>query len=139
MNRVHLFQKASITLASLLAAVATTTVASAQMSQGPEVVTVTAPRIAIFERTQGINAGAPIEQVTFIQQVSYQDLDLKTQKDVTELENRVKGAAEQGCTMLDNQYHMASWSNSHEDCVGSATNGAMAQVNAAVAAATRPQ
>jgi UrcA family protein len=106
-------------------------------AQEPEVVTVVAPYHIMQKQVARGTIGAPIEEISLIQQVSFHDLDLKKTSDVAELRDRVKEAAKQGCAMLNQQYPVAKWIDTNRHCIVSATDGAMTQVDAAVAAANK--
>ncbi|HWY61145.1 MAG TPA: UrcA family protein [Rhizomicrobium sp.] len=82
-------------------------------------------------------SGAPLKggmQTTIVslnRYVSYRDLDLSKPSDRIELENRVHATAREACNALDAKFPQSVYIPVPEsqDCVGSASRGALAMAN----------
>jgi UrcA family protein len=98
-------------------------------SQGPEEVIVQAPRWYQEKRT---SIGAPIRDVSFSEAVRFDDLDLRSDRDVRRLQARIREHAGALCRRLDVQYPVTV-SASSRNCFQDAMADAMDQVEAAVA------
>lgn len=77
--------------------------------------------------------GAPVELVTLTCRVGYSDLDLKSHAGAVTLEKRVRETAKLACDQLDKRYPLDS--SESPSCTKKATDEAMVQVHAAIAAA----
>lgn len=101
---------------------------------GASEITVTAPRTVtkqVIER----NAPGNIEQITLQRHVSYADLDLILHADVQQLEARVNDVAKEACEDLAKMYPLSDPKT--PDCVRAAVADARAQLDAAIAAASK--
>ena len=78
--------------------------------------------------------GVPIERLEVDLPVSYANLDLTTPSGAAELKRRVTAAAKEACERVD-LADPVDLSDSDDTCVRTATDGAMKQVNSAIAAA----
>jgi len=81
------------------------------------------------------STGVPIQLVSLSHQVSYADLDLATSAGAQTLQKRISDTAKTACKELDTLYPLEAQSAQSQSCVKTATDGAMVQANAAVAAA----
>jgi len=98
-------------------------------NQGPEEVIVQAPR---WRQPQRSTIGAPIRDVAISEPVRFDDLDLRSDRDVRRLEARVRERAGTLCRRLDVQYPVTV-SASSRNCFQDAVADAMDQVQVAVA------
>jgi UrcA family protein len=80
--------------------------------------------------------GAPVEEITLTRRVTFRDLDLATAAGGAELEKRVKDAARALCQELDRRSPLME--KTAVPCAKTATENAMIQVQAAIAAARKP-
>jgi len=104
------------------------------LAQQPAQVTIQAERPAkVVGRSY---TGVPIELVTLTRRVSYADLDLTTHAGATELEKRVSDTAKDACKQLDTLYPLTA-ADTGPSCVKKATDDAMTQAHAAIAAAEK--
>lgn len=94
-------------------------------------IVVTAPRMTVQE-TRRPMGGARVS-MDYI--VGFADLDLTRQSDRTELEERVREAAQEICELLTERYPGSQVSATA--CTREALRGAMARVREAIAAASR--
>jgi len=92
------------------------------IAQPMEVVTVEAARSQKIAQSE---YGVPIEEITIRSRVSYSDLDLTTAAGVSELEKRVRQAANASCKEIDVKF--PAQGSSEASCVKSAIDGAMAE------------
>ena len=124
--------KKSISKAVSLALIATggTLAGAVTMAQPMEVVTVEAATITVIGRSS--STGAPIKEIRIKSQVSYADLDLTTDAGAKELEKRVRDTAKSTCAEI--KVDVPAQGSTEEKCVKEAIDGAMVQVNAAIAA-----
>jgi UrcA family protein len=122
----------SISKAVSLALIATggTLAGAVTMAQPMEVVTVEAATITVIGRSS--STGAPIKEIRIKSQVSYADLDLTTDSGAKELEKRVRDTAKSTCAEI--KVDVPAQGSTEEKCVKEAIDGAMVQVNAAIAA-----
>lgn len=97
--------------------------------QGPEEVIVQAPR---WHQPQRSTIGAPIRDVSLSEPVRFDDLDLRSNRDVRRLEARIRERAGTLCRRLDVRYPVTV-SASSRNCFRDAMADAMDQVDAAVA------
>jgi UrcA family protein len=127
--------------AALLALAATglfvkTDPAIAQQGAEPmEEIVVEAP---IVRRQVGRSAaGAKIEVIELRRRLSYADLDLSKDADVTELKTRIETTAKESCEQLSDMFPLnpSDTSEIHR-CTNQAVNGAEEQVQTAIAAAS---
>jgi UrcA family protein len=79
--------------------------------------------------------GAPIEILELSRRVNYTDLDLTRTSGAVELERRVRDTAAAACEELDRQDPLAMSDTDEFSCVREATNDAMKQAKAVIAAA----
>jgi len=93
-------------------------------------IVVTAPRVTVQETRRPLRGGA---RVAMSYAVRYADLDLTASADRSELEDRVREAAEEICELLAERYGGGRYSAA--SCQREALRGAMEQVREAVAAA----
>jgi len=98
-------------------------------NNGPEEVIVQAPRWYEKKKT---TIGAPIRDVSLQDAVRFDDLDLRSDRDVRRLEARIREHAGSLCRRLDVQYPVTI-SASSRNCFQDAMADAMEQVNVAVA------
>jgi len=108
--------------------------ALAQMEPA-EKITVFAPYIV-----KKSNSGAgrtPVTTITISQEVSYQDLDLRSEIGLTTLVGRVRQAAEDICRELGRRYPKSIYVpvSEDKDCAKNAEANGMMEVHAVVAAA----
>jgi len=103
-------------------------------SQPSEEVIIFAPHVVQKSVTGSIRA--PVMMVTISRNVSYHDLDLKTEADVTTLEGRVRQAAQDICHELDRQYPPTIYVpiSKVKNCATDAANNGLMQVKAIVTA-----
>ena len=110
------------------------------VASGPALAQETAQVTIQAERTAKVvgrsYTGVPIELVTLTRRVSYADLDLSTHTGATELEKRVSDTAKDACKQLDTLYPLTA-SAGGPSCVKKATDDAMVQAHAAIAAAEK--
>jgi len=79
--------------------------------------------------------GARIEVIELNQRVSYADLDLSKQADVSELETRIKITAKESCEQLSDMFPTNRWSSLEiQRCTNQVVGGTEDQVQAAIAA-----
>jgi UrcA family protein len=101
----------------------------------PEDVSVAAPREIIRQQVgRSFTTGGPIEDVTIIRQVAYNDLDLRKATDVDTLNARVEAAAREGCAELDRIFPFTATRRSRRECMRNAIDSTTAQIYAALAA-----
>jgi UrcA family protein len=101
----------------------------------PEDVSVAVPREIVRQQVgRSFSTGAPIEDVTIINQVAYNDLDLRKATDVNTLNARVEAAASEGCSELDRIFPFTASFRSRLECMRRAIDTTTAQINAALAA-----
>lgn len=81
------------------------------------------------------SSGVPLEKVTITHRVSYADLNLATHAGAAELQRRVKETARAACKQLHELYPLEA--NDTFQCAKSAVAQASAQVENAIAAATK--
>lgn len=141
--RSRFFVLSAMVLALPAGLVLTGSVAAAQQSDSArrasnsveEEVTVVAPRVMrthVRERTAyGV---AHYDLMTLTHRVGYADLDLSRPEDVKMLKRRIRATANQLCSQLANAPPVQPRSM---QCVQQATQGAMAQARAAIAAAKK--
>jgi len=96
--------------------------------QAMEVVTVEAVREIVIGKSP---IGAPIKELTIRARVSYADLDLTTAAGAATLEKRVRDSATSSCKEIKVDVPVEGWTI--DRCIREATEGAMVQVNKAVA------
>jgi UrcA family protein len=98
-------------------------------TNGPEEVIVQAPRW--YEKQRG-SFNAPIRNVSLSEPVRFDDLDLRSDRDVRRLQARIQERATVLCRRLDVRYPVTVNSGSH-NCYRDAVADAMGQVEVAVA------
>jgi UrcA family protein len=98
-----------------------------------EEIRVTAPRLVTKQVVGRTSAGSKVELITLERRVSYADLDLALQADVTQLTTRVDEMAKEACADLAKMYPQSDPKT--PDCIREAVAAAKPQVDAAVAAA----
>ena len=103
-------------------------------SQAVGEVTVVAPH-AVRKTVGTTSSGIPIELVSLSRQVSYSDLDLTTAAGVGALKDRVVQTAKEACADLDRIFPSDLTEPANQDCVKSASEGGLAQVDLIMAAA----
>jgi|ERR1700730_17300003 UrcA family protein len=79
--------------------------------------------------------GIPVERLQVERPVSYANLDLTTPSGAAELKRRVIETAKAACEQLDSADPIALSDTDDFSCVKTATDGALKQANAAIAAA----
>lgn len=121
-----------VAAAALMAALAT---AVAQTPPPQQEVTIHAQGHVKEARVGTSSSGIPIDQLQLSRAVSYSDLDLRGQAGQDELRDRIRHVARQTCQQLRSLYPVALWTTDYPTCVHDATEDAMAQLPAAVAAA----
>ena len=100
-----------------------------------EEITVVAPRQVTREPVGHTPSGGTIENISLTRRVDYSDLNLAVHADVEKLDKRVDDTAREACRQLEQLYPSAALSS--PDCVRTAVNGAMMQVDKAVETAER--
>jgi UrcA family protein len=106
--------------------------AAQQAAQPSEEVTIFAPYL--IQKIVTGPTGAPAMMVTNSRNVSYHDLDLKTDADVATLEGRVRQAAQDICQELDQRYSPQIYVRISKHCAIDAANVGLTQLKALVAA-----
>ena len=82
-------------------------------------------------------AGAKIEVIELRRRLSYADLDLSKDADVTELKTRIETTAKESCEQLSDMFPLNPSDRSEiHRCTNQAVNGAEEQVQTAIAAAS---
>ena len=114
--------------ALLAVAAGCTLVSQGVYAQAMEVVTVEAVREIVIGKSP---IGAPIKELTIRSRVSYADLDLTTATGAATLEKRVRDSATSSCKEIKVDVPVEGWTV--DRCIREATEGAMVQVNKAVA------
>ena len=104
-------------------------------SNAIEEITVVAPRQITREPVGHTATGGTIENISLTRRVDYSDLNLTVHADVEKLDKRVDDTAREACRQLEQLYPSAALSS--PDCVRTAVNGAMMQVDKAVETAER--
>ena len=112
-----------------------TAIPALAQSEPAEKITVFAPYV-VKKVTSG-PPRAPVTTITMTRDVSYQDVDLKSEIGVTILVGRVRRAAEDICRALDHRYPRSVYVPvfGDKDCANKAAVDGMMQVYAVVAAA----
>lgn len=87
----------------------------------------------VHEKVGRTSSGATVELVTLTRRVSYADLNLAMQADVATLNQRIDDTAKSSCKQLDSLYPLEP---KDPACAKKAVDGAKAQVEAAIAAAS---
>lgn len=108
---------------------------SAIMAQDVPEVTVQAKRLLSTKVTEHMEGGIPIQDISVSYGVRTSDLDLATHSAALVLEQRVKDAAKLACKEIFRQYPGATPGMS--ECVKTAAENAMPQVNRLVASAEK--
>lgn len=113
---------------------------AAEKAQAHETIEVFAPFVVRREATNP-RRGMSREYLSLIsvdRRVSFHDLDLKKAEDRATLDSRVKQAAEDACKELERRFPQRIYIPvpENQDCVKNATEEALVQVNALIAAAT---
>lgn len=107
-----------------------------QVAEEMEEIVVEAP---IVRRQVGRSAsGAKIEVIELRRRLSFADLDLSKDADVTELKTRIETTAKESCEKLDDMFPFAEPSGVQgiRSCTDKAVAGTEEQVQAAIAAAS---
>ncbi len=104
-----------------------------QVAEAMEEIVVEAP---IVRRQVGRSAaGAKIEVIELRRRLSYADLDLSKDADVTELKTRIETTAKESCEQLSEMFPLSPSDRGEiHHCTNKAVNGAEEQVQAAIAA-----
>ncbi len=105
-----------------------------QVAEAMEEIVVEAP---IVRRQVGRSAaGAKIEVIELRRRLSYADLDLSKDVDVTELKTRIETTAKESCEKLDDMFPFAEPTGGQgiRSCTDKAVAGTEEQVQAAIAA-----
>jgi hypothetical protein len=127
--------KSSASSSSFTAVAAGFAIASGQAgAQQTNEIIVEASRI---ERTgdRACSAGSHIDIISVMHRVSYRDIDIGTNSGARLLEERIKDASKAACTGIDTLYPFKKPSQGNAPCDKAATDYAMVQARAAVAAA----
>ena len=92
---------------------------------------------APVERPRFLRGGMqePLEQIELQRRVSYADLDLSKDANVTELRTRIETTANDSCKKLSKMFPRPSDAGEISRCTNRAVDGAEEQVQAAIAAA----
>jgi UrcA family protein len=114
-------------------ALAAALMSTTAIAQKTEEVTVEASRIVTKTVGHNPTTGAPIDKVTLSYGVSYVGLDLASHAGATELEKRVKDAAQKACKEIGRQYPDSTPAD--EQCATAASKKAMVKVQELVNAA----
>jgi UrcA family protein len=128
--------KRSILRSSSAAVAAALAIASgtAVAQQSSEIV-VEAPRV---ERSAGRTpTGSPVDIISVAHRVSYRDIDISTNSGARALEQRIKDAAKAACKEIDTLYPIKDPVPGDPPCEKAATDKAMVQARAAIAAAEK--
>jgi len=121
-------------LSALALAAVTMPFALAQSTEATQEVQITAFKPIL---TTGRDVrGGPVEMVQLSRRVSFADLNIATYSGATELHKRIASIARDVCHQLEQKYP-GSTDLPSGSCVSEAINSAMAQANAAIAAAER--
>jgi len=107
-----------------------------QVAEEMEEIVVEAP---IVRRQVGRSTiGAKIEVIELRRRLSFADLDLSKNADVTELKTRIETTAKESCEKLDDMFPLAEPSGVQgiRSCTDKAVAGTVEQVQAAIAAAS---
>ena len=104
-----------------------------QTGEGMDEIVVKAP----VERPRFLRGGMqePLEQIELKRGVSYADLDLSEDANVTELRARIETTANDSCKKLSKMFPRPSDAGEISRCTNRAIDGAEEQVQAAIAAA----
>jgi UrcA family protein len=127
----------------LFVGIAVGTLASGAVSTSfaapPEVeeVTVTASRILTETPAGSTTTGVPIVDISLSYGVSYAGLDLASHSGATELEKRVREAAQAACKEITRQRPLVHMTPDDATCAKVATDKAMPKVHELVAAAEK--
>jgi UrcA family protein len=102
-----------------------------------EEITIIAPHEVQRKEVGRSNLGAPVEVISITRRISYAGMDLTKPANVSDLEKVIKDTANDSCKEIENQYPEAMYPTvpASQNCAKTATNDAMKQLNAAVAAA----
>jgi UrcA family protein len=129
--------KSSASRVSLAAAAAGLAITSGAVAaeQTNEII-VEAPHI---ERTaeRAPSTGSPIDIISVTHRVSYRDIDIGTSSGAKVLEQRIKDAAKAACKEIDTLYPLKKPLQGDLTCEKAATDKAMLQARAAIAAAEK--
>ena len=128
---------ASVALLALLSFTWTTDL-TAVAQQAAEVIEEVVVIAAPIERrwTERGKYGGEVEVIELTRRVSYADLDLSKQADVTVLETRIETAAKDSCEKLSEMFPLSPSDNAEiRRCINKASDGTEEQVQAAIAAA----
>ena len=108
------------------------------IAQQPQEITIVSQHRVVHTHVGTTSIGIPIEEVSLNYYVHYGDLNLNNVSDVNTLRERVRDAAKESCEQLNRVEPDSSMNPpvpSDQDCVKSAIDGGMQQVDADVAAA----
>ena len=93
----------------------------------------------VVRRQVGVSpgTGARIEIVSLTRHIGFSDLDVTQESGAAELRNRISTAAKESCQQIETDYPSAVYPPDppDQDCVKSATDGAMAIAAQVIAAA----
>lgn len=137
MKVTTLFSRSGRFTALTFTIIGTTLAGAAAFAQPVEELTIIAPHQVHRKAVGRSTIGAPIEEISLTHKVDYSDLNLLKSQDVDTLKARVTDVAKEGCDELDQLYPFDKDSDKNRQCVRDATSQAMAQISAAVQAATR--
>src|SRR5690349_19607234 len=113
------------TCAAMLLSGLTDWAAAQQAGEPSEEVTIFAPYLV--QKIVTGPTGAPAMLVTSSRNVSYHDLDLKTDADVVILEGRIRQAAQDICHELDQRYSPQIYVRISKGCATDAANTGLTQ------------
>ncbi len=113
---------------------ASTFVTTAVLAQDMGEVTVQASR-AVVTTVGKTSSGVPIQDISLSYGVSTKGLDLSTPAGATELKKRVNDAATAACNEIKRQFPNAPSPTTDIECAKAASDKAMVQANALIAAA----
>jgi UrcA family protein len=119
----------------LIAGAAFALVGTAAWAQQPPEIIVEAPHV--HPTTERTSTGGTIDVISVTHRVNYADLDISTAAGAKALEQRVTSAAKAACQEIKKLYPLADPAPGNPPCEKTAVSKAMAQVDAAVAAASK--
>jgi UrcA family protein len=99
-------------------------------SDSSEQITVVPP-FSTQQSTTPLKGGMNFQTISVNRYVTYGDLDLSKPSDRSELENRIHDTAREACNALDAKFPPTVYVpvGESQDCIGSASRGALAMAN----------
>jgi len=112
------------------------TVASAPSFAQQQEIIVQSPRVQVA-RPASYAGDVPVDVITVSHVVSYSNIDISTSSGAQVLKQRIADAAKAACKEIDTAYPTRKPISGGPSCEKSATDAAMVQANAAIAAAEK--